>query len=177
MTAYGIIAYPFLERIRAEMVEIEGFLESYKDQGTLNAASLPQHIPSLYDYDKPNQVACEGLQKHYHMLEEQETAMVLATNDDVLIHRHLQRIKKLIGMIERVLHRHRCPSYCPLMLPNCLLSCYNKKTQVDGEAMHKRYMRLKDMVSKKKNQGFAGDRYFPITCLEEEKGRDRSGRR
>ncbi|KAI9232691.1 hypothetical protein MVEG_00459 [Podila verticillata NRRL 6337] len=148
MAAYGIIAYPFLERIRSEMGEIEVILESYKSEGCLKVASLPRHIPSLYDYDKPNAVACEGLQKHYHMLEEQEAAMVLATNDDVLIHRHLQRIKKLIDMIEKVLQRHRSTHYYPAILPNSLLSCYNKKTEVDGKAMHNRYMRLKDMEFK-----------------------------
>lgn len=149
MTAYGIIAYPFLERIRAEMGEIEDLLESYRDKGTLKVEPIPQHIPTLYDYENPGPVTCEGLQKHYHMLEEQETAMVLATNDDVLIHRHLQRIKKLISLIEKVLQRHRCSHYYPLTLPKCLLSSYNKSTRVDGNAMHKRYMRLKDMVSKK----------------------------
>lgn len=158
MTAYGIIAYPFLERIRSEMGEIEGILESYKSQGILKVESLPRHIPTLYDYDKvkslacAKSLACEGLQRHYHMLEEQETAMVLATNDDVLIHRHLQRIMKVIGMIEKVLQTHRSTHYYPPMLPNCLLSCYDKKTEVDGKAMHNRYMRLKDMVSKKKKK-------------------------
>ncbi|KAG0331314.1 hypothetical protein BG000_011027 [Podila horticola] len=107
MAAYGVIAYPFLERIRAEMSELECIFETYRDEGVILANTLPQYLPTLYDIDKPGQVTFEGLQIHYHMLEEQEAAMVLASNDDQLIHRHLLRTKKLIDLIEKVLQKNR----------------------------------------------------------------------
>lgn len=146
MAAYGIIAYPFLERIREEMSELELIFETYRDKGTIAAATLPRHLPSLRDRETHKQFPFEGLQKHYHILEEQEAAMVLASNDDQQIHRHLLRTKKVIDLIEKVLHKRRVSSYYPT-LPKCLLSCYDKNSQVDGEAMLKRYRRLKDVVS------------------------------
>ncbi|KAG0344969.1 hypothetical protein BG005_001544 [Podila minutissima] len=138
MAAYGIIAYPFLERIREEMSELELIFETYRDKGTIAAATLPRHLPSLRDRETHKQFPFEGLQKHYHILEEQEAAMVLASNDDQQIHRHLLRTKKVIDLIEKVLHKRRVSSYYPT-LPKCLLSCYDKNSQVDGEAMLKRY--------------------------------------
>ncbi|KAG0034125.1 hypothetical protein BGZ81_006151 [Podila clonocystis] len=55
------------------------------------------------DLPKPSHVDYEGPQKHYLMLGEQETAMVLASNDNRQIHRQLQRTKKPIDLIEKFL--------------------------------------------------------------------------
>jgi hypothetical protein len=144
MAAYGVIANPFLERIRAEMSELERIFETYRDKGLIPTETLPQYLPSLYDLERPKHVAFEGLQEHYHTLQEhyhtlqeQEAAMVLASNDDQQIHRQLQRTKKLIDLIEKVLQKKRVTHYYPMTLPKCLLSCHDKTNRIDGKALHK----------------------------------------
>ncbi|KAF9321782.1 hypothetical protein BG003_011506 [Podila horticola] len=121
------------------------------------------HLPSFEEsQNKPGQVTFEGLQNHYHMLEEQEAAMVLASNDDQPIHRHLLRTKKLIDLIEKVLQKNRVSHFYPMTLPKCLLSCHAKNIRVDGKAIQKRYLRLKDFIGIQNcSAGYAESRVCP----------------
>lgn len=121
MDANGAIAYPYLDRIRAEMNSIQEILVHYRFKGYINVDEIPKQIVCFRKRtDQPGVIS--SLQHRYHSLFDQEVDLVLASKDKAVNARLLAKIRMLISEIEKLLFSAR--SEQPLMLPQCLASCY-----------------------------------------------------
>ncbi|KAG0034124.1 hypothetical protein BGZ81_006150 [Podila clonocystis] len=144
MPTPGTKAFPFLERIRVQMSEIEQVLFIYSTKGTIRVETLPPSLVSFSDSDfSAIRPVIESMQRRYHVLHSQEFLLVMASKDESATEEHLRRIRVAIAAIERMMHKHRASKYYA-PLPKYLLSCYSKSGGVDMRALEKRYEALKD---------------------------------
>lgn len=148
MPAPGSYAFPFLERIRAQMNEIEQILLIYSSKGTIKIEALPPSMVSFPENDySSSRPIIESLQRRYHVLCSQEFLLVMAHKDEEAVEKLLRRIRALIAEIERTIHKHRTSKY-HATLPKSLLSCYSKSNGIDMKLLEKRFEALKDQVKK-----------------------------
>lgn len=146
MPAPGSYAFPFLERIRVQMNEIEQILQIYSTKGAVRIETLPLSLVSFSENDySSSRPIIESLQRRYHVLCSQEFLLVMAHKDEEAVEKLLKRIMALIAEIERTMHRHRTSKY-HTPLPKSLLSCYSKINGVDMKLLEKRFETLKDQV-------------------------------
>ncbi|KAF9375717.1 hypothetical protein CPB97_011279 [Podila verticillata] len=131
----------FLDKVRTEIDEIQKILVLYKTEPKFNFDSLPEVIACFRDSSDAGVV--KTLQQRYHMLQDQEVDLVLATKDKVAITELLIRIRTLMHEIGKAMFK-ACPLQS-LSLPRCLSSCYIKGSGVSliAPALLERYNTLK----------------------------------
>lgn len=129
----------FLERIRAEIDEIQKILVLYTTQGKLDVDALPELIVCFRHENHASVV--KTLQQRYHILQGQEVDLVLATKDKAAITELLIRIRALVHEIEKVMFKAR--PFQLLSLPLCLSSCRSSGTSLTAPALLERCNTLK----------------------------------
>lgn len=143
MTGHGNIAYPLLERVRAEMAEILQILVTYTSQGSINLHSLPSFI-ACYRVRGDIRGTVTALRQRYHVLQDQEYRLVLANLTGTDAEQFLKGIRLVIQQIEKVMHSYHASEPPLQAIPRCLVTCYSKVGNVVHAApLLQRYEALK----------------------------------
>ncbi|KAG0075296.1 hypothetical protein BGZ93_005543 [Podila epicladia] len=143
MTGYGNIAYPLLERIKAEMAEILQILVTYTSQGNINLNSLPSFL-ACYRVKGDIRATVTALRHRYHTLQDQEYRLVLANPTGTDVETFLKGIRLVIQQIEKVMHSYQANEPTLQAVPRCLVTCYARLGSVLHAApLLQRYETLK----------------------------------
>ncbi|KAF9335002.1 hypothetical protein BG006_001089 [Podila minutissima] len=143
MTGYGDMAFPLLERIKAEMAEILQILVTFTSQGNINLNSLPSFL-ACYRVRGDVRATVTALRHRYHVLQDQEYRLVLANPTGTDVEQFLKGIRLVIQQIEKVIHGYQTNEPALQAVPRCLVTCYAKVGNVvHAASMLQRYEALK----------------------------------
>ncbi|KAF9211641.1 hypothetical protein BGZ59_007806, partial [Podila verticillata] len=128
-------------KTNSTLITLGKILVLYNTEGKFNVDGLPEVIVCFRS--RSNAGVVKTLQQRYHMLQDQEVELVLATEDKVAITGLLIRIRILMHEIEKAMFKAR--PFQLLSLPRCLSSRYieGSGASLTAPALLKRYSTLK----------------------------------
>ncbi|KAG0347629.1 hypothetical protein BG004_007323 [Podila humilis] len=138
--AAGSEAYPFLEKLRAELHEIDQLLQK---PGVIDVSSIPNYVPIFREgADKLHHAAKKCLIKQKSVLFGQLCTLVEASKDPREYQQLLKRARQEIHAIE-VYYKARL-SGMRTEVPRCIIGYKDKYGSLDGTAVSEYFYLLKD---------------------------------
>ncbi|KAG0347628.1 hypothetical protein BG004_007322 [Podila humilis] len=144
MDGQGVIAYPFLERIRQELNEINRILLTFTFYGTIELKEIPGHLPTFKTSDEEmTRATVTSLRDQREILQEQECALVVASQNRAEMGLLLEKIRKKIADIEKYFLKKRVDNMYPSM-PRSIAGYKGKYGEIDVKGLKMHYHNLKD---------------------------------